>query len=117
MECPHLYLIADVYRQFVKVGVSADPNQRLRQLSSGQAPFPLMLLRSWPLENAHDCKNYLTGHSLVRTTFTGHGSDLKQRQTSTSGWMRVLPKEPALFWYAHRVAKSSYLNRAKSCSD
>ena len=56
MDCPHLYLIADAHRRFVKVGVSRDPEQRLRQLNS---PLPLMLVGSWPLENAYKCEKYL----------------------------------------------------------
>ena len=59
MDCSHLYLIADKQRRYVKVGVSAAPEQRLRQLNSGQAPFPLVLIQSWALENAYDCEKYL----------------------------------------------------------
>lgn len=49
----YIYLITDMERRWVKVGVSEDPFARLKQLNNGQAPFPLHLLACFVVDDAY----------------------------------------------------------------
>jgi hypothetical protein len=63
----YIYLIADTEHRWVKIGVSNDPFRRLRELNSGQAPFPLELLACFatsPRPDAYVVEGFI--HKLLK---------------------------------------------------